>query len=268
MVVYTDGSRDGGGRVGVGWHAPGNGADSVAVGSITTVWDGEVAGIREALRMTPGVDVLVMSDWTAALRAIKRAARNGRGRTRDLVEVVDEVGRRSLLGLSTQFGWVKAHAGVDGNERADLRAKAGCRESLLPQITEGGVRAYWKDVRARERAQWGLESGRVVRWNRRAVLRYPHLRVGKGYVGEWRRVIGIECTLCRLCGVEEETGTHLVFGCEESYRLRPWNWTSWEEMDDKRKCQYTVGGEGGKVMVRDKVEDFFVALNKALVGVG
>ena len=91
--------------------------------------------------MTPEVDILVLSDSTAALRAIKRAACNRRGRTRDLVEVVDEVSRRSLLGLSTRFGRVKAHAGVNGNELADLRAKAGCRESLLPQITEGGVGA-------------------------------------------------------------------------------------------------------------------------------
>ena len=162
--------------------------------------------------MTPEVDILVLSYSMAALQAIKGAACSGCGRTRDLVEVVDEVGRRSLLGLSTQFGWVKAHAGVDGNERADRRAKAGCRESLLPQIMEGGVRAYWKDVRARERAQRGLRSGRVVRWNWRAVQTYTHLRVGKGDVGEWWWVIGTEGTLCRLCGLEEETGTHLVFG--------------------------------------------------------
>ena len=268
LVVYTDGSRDGDGRVGGGWHAPGLGAGSVAVGSIATVWDGEVAGIRQPLMMAPEVDVLVLSDSTAALQAIKGAARSAHGHTRDLVQVVDEIGRRSLLGLSTQFGWVKAHAGIVGNERADLMAKAGCRESLLPQITEGGVTAYWKDVRTRERAQRGLGSGLVVRWNRRAVLRYTHLRVGKGDMGEWRRVIGTGDSLCRLCGVEGETGTHLVFGCQESYGLRPWNWASWGEMDDKRKWRYTVEGEGGKVMVRDRVEDFFVALYKALVGVG
>ena len=125
LVVYTDGSRDSDGRVGGGSHASGNGAGSVAVASIATVWDAEVAGIPQALRMIPEVDILVLSDSTAALQAIKRAARGGRGRTRDLVEMVDEVVRRSLLGLSTQFGWVKVHAGVDGNERADLRAKAG-----------------------------------------------------------------------------------------------------------------------------------------------
>ena len=139
LVVYTDSSKDGDGRVGGWWHAPANGAGSVAVGSIATVWDGEVAGIRQALRMAPKVDVLLLSDSTAALRAIRRAARSRRGRTRDLVEVVDEVGRHSLLGLSTRFGWVKAHAGINGNERADLMAKAGCRESLLPQVTEGGL---------------------------------------------------------------------------------------------------------------------------------
>ena len=104
LVVYTDGSRDGGGQVGGGWHAPENGAGSVTVGSITTVCDGEVAGIRQALRVAPEFDMLVVSDSTAALQAIVRAARSGRGRTRDLVEVLDEVGRRSLLGLSTGFG--------------------------------------------------------------------------------------------------------------------------------------------------------------------
>ena len=77
LVVYTDGSRDGSGQVGGGWYAPGNGAGRVAVGSIAAVWDGEVAGIRQALRMASEVDMLVLSDSTAALQAIVRAARSG-----------------------------------------------------------------------------------------------------------------------------------------------------------------------------------------------
>ena len=182
-----------------------------------------MAGIRQALRMALEIDILVLSDSTAALHAIKHAARDGRGHSRDLVEVVDEVGRRCRMGLSMWFGWVKAHIGIDGNEKADLMANTGCRESLLPQVMEGGVRAYWKEVRGRERAQRGLGSGWVVRWNRRAVLRYTHLRVGKGDVGERRRAIGNENSLCRLYKVEEETGTHLVFRCKESYGLRQWD---------------------------------------------
>ena len=56
MIVYIDGSRDEDGEVGGGWHAPGNGAGSVAVGNIATIWDREVVGIRQALRMAPEVD--------------------------------------------------------------------------------------------------------------------------------------------------------------------------------------------------------------------
>lgn len=95
-------------------------------------------------------------------------------------------------------------------------AKAGCRESLLPQVRKGGVPAMWTDIPSRVRAVSGLGTGRVVRWNRRAVLRYMQLRVGKGDVGEWRWVLEVQETLCHLCWVEEETGVHLVFGCEES----------------------------------------------------
>ena len=134
------------------------------------MWDGEVAGIRQAPRIAPEFDISVLSDSTAALQAVKHAARDGRGRSRDLVEVVEEVGRRRRMGLSTWFGWVKAHVGIDRNERADLMAMTGCRESLLSQVTAGGVRANWKEVCGRGRAQQGLGSGRVVRWNRRAVL--------------------------------------------------------------------------------------------------
>lgn len=110
--------------------------------------------------------------------------------------------------------------------------------------------------------------GWVVLWSRRAVLRYTQLRVGRGDVGEWRQVIGAQGNLCRLCGVEEETGVHLAFGCEESYGLWPWNWTSLEELDDRKKWRYTVEGEGGRVVVQDKLEHFFVALDRVMVRVG
>lgn len=103
--------------------------------------------------------------------------------------------------------------------------KAGCRESLLPQVIEGGIRARWKHIWGIERAKLELGAGRVVRWNRRAVLRYTQLRVVQGDVREWRRTLRVGETLCRLCRVEVETGTHVVFGCEESYKIRSWAWT-------------------------------------------
>lgn len=68
--------------------------------------------------------------------------------------------------------------------------------------------------------------------------------------------------------MEEETGAYLVYACERSYKLRPWDGTSWEKSCDREKWRYTVEGEGGKFVVRDRVEDFFVAVHRAMVGVG
>ena len=41
--------------------------------------------------------------------------------------------------------------------------------------------------------------------------------------------------LCTFCGTEEETGAHLVFGSKVSSGLQPWEWTPWEELDERRK---------------------------------
>lgn len=102
----------------------------------------------------------------------------------DLVEVVNKVGMCSQVALCTQFAYVKAHMGVGGNERADRMVKAGCKESLLHQVTARGVRAKWKHISSNKRAVSGLAAGRIVCWDRRAVLRYTQLRVGKVDVGE------------------------------------------------------------------------------------
>lgn len=87
------------------------------------------------------------------MQAIKQAEGLGSGCTRDLLEVVEGVGRCCMVDLSTQFGWVKAHVGIYTNEGVDAMAKAGCRDSLLPQVTEGGIRVRWKAIHDGESVQ-------------------------------------------------------------------------------------------------------------------
>ena len=87
-------------------------------------------------------------------------------------------------------------------------------------------------------------------------------------MGAWRRVLGQGEHLCRLCGTEEETGDHLVLACDEVARLRKWDWVSWAELDDRYRWRYKVEGEGGKMLVRDKVEDFSVELDEVMRRVG
>lgn len=96
------------------------------MGSVAAVWDEEVAGIQQALRLTLDVSVLVLLNSKPAQLGIRQAAKSGHGRTRDLVEVVDEVGRRTGMGLDIWFWLVKAHIGIWVNECAELMAKTGC----------------------------------------------------------------------------------------------------------------------------------------------
>ena len=141
MVAFTDGSRDKTGRVARRWCGSRGGEGCVLVGSVATVWDGEIAGMRLALESLSVAPLLVLSDSEAALAAVRNAASAGRARTTDLKRVVDLVGEWVMAGEEIRFGWVKAHVGVWGNQRADALAKRGCPREDPPRATEGGVRA-------------------------------------------------------------------------------------------------------------------------------
>lgn len=130
--------------------------------------------------MTSHVDLLVLTDSMAALAMVAQAGQSGKGQTRALVEVADEMGRCESLGLLVKFRWVIAHVAIPGNNRVDAMAKAGCRASLLPQVTEDGVWPMWQGVQPGERVRPRLGMGRVVQWDQRASLCYIHLRTSKG----------------------------------------------------------------------------------------
>lgn len=71
-----------------------------------------MAGIRQALRLTPDVGVIVLSDSKAAPLGMKQDGGSGHGCTKDMVEVINEVGRPTRMGLGIRVGWVKADVGI------------------------------------------------------------------------------------------------------------------------------------------------------------
>ena len=124
------------------------------------------------------------------------------------------VGEWNSAGVPIWFAWLKAHVGVVGNEYADEMAKLGCARGNAPLVTESGVRALWKGIRAAERAVVGCGMGRVAQWGRQVVsCYYVQLRTNKGDLRVWRERLGKGRGLCRLYGSALESGNHLVFDC-------------------------------------------------------
>ena len=142
-VVFTDGSKEEGcnGMVGGGWFENENMKGTMTVGRKATVWDGEIAGLEGALRMVGNTPVLLLTDSRAAIQAVQKAGKRGVARTRGLAEVVrrlaaidEEHGEGSAV-----LGWVKAHVGITGNERADEQAKLAAEGRNGAAVTEGGI---------------------------------------------------------------------------------------------------------------------------------
>ena len=102
-LLFTDGSCDELCRVGGGWWGSRGGSGSLAVGTVATVWDGEVAGMRLALESVAVFPFLVLSDSQAAIASVRNAAACGSARTADLRTVVDMVGEWASTGVSIRF---------------------------------------------------------------------------------------------------------------------------------------------------------------------
>ena len=69
-LLFTDGSRDEWGRVGGGWWVSSGGSGSVAVGTVATVWDREIEGMRLALDSVAVSPLLLLSDSQAAIALV------------------------------------------------------------------------------------------------------------------------------------------------------------------------------------------------------
>ena len=82
--------------------------------------------------------------------------------------------------MPLRLAWVKAQVGFSWNESADELAKGGCLALGDLQLTQGGVRVLWRQLRAGQRRVVGLGAGRTTKWGRRAISRYEQAHTGKG----------------------------------------------------------------------------------------
>lgn len=111
---------------------------------------------------------------------------------------------------------MKAHAGIEGNERAGEEAKRAASRRGADAVPESGVRSAVAYTRRKERVVKGFGVGRIMKWKERhAVTAYSQPRSGKGRLGVWPRTTGrrdYDRLRCSRCPVSE-TKVHAALGC-------------------------------------------------------
>ena len=89
-AIYTDESKaEGTLRMVAGaWFEREGRGQGTAMETRATVWDGEIEGIKEAIRHHTAGPILILADLQAAIKAVVKAGKRGRARTAALEEVI------------------------------------------------------------------------------------------------------------------------------------------------------------------------------------
>lgn len=239
LTCYTDGSRmDSTGWSGAGYYVLELGIrESISLGSYTTVFQAEVKAISECVSKLlslglEGRSVRIYSDSQAALRSLRR------------FEVLSASAKQTKQELNqlaalnkVELSWISGHSGVDGNEIADVLARAGSSSPMLGPEPAMGVSTrlvrtsirkcfkrkhsrYWSDLISCRMSRMVVKEPSAVlakkllgcsRKNLRAIFGMYSGHNGLG--AHLHRMGLIESPLCSLCGESEESSFHVLCEC-------------------------------------------------------
>lgn len=231
--------------------------ESIGWSSTASVLGAELVAIAEAIdyawRHITDTLLVVMSDSQHALRAIAQGYGHG-SKQAQVARITRSLQRLDEKGVHTNFRWVPAHAGVEGNERADQAAKEVSRQPGTPtrakaerqREVEGVIALIHRDIddkRQREPHQkmpgqhtWKIDKALpgkhtlklygALSSDQTSILiqaRTGHCRLNKSLFTKGLR----ESARCG-CGRGDETVEHVLLACP--------NWA-----DQRRTLRESVG---------------------------
>ena len=169
---------------------------------MATVWDGEITGMKMGLKAAGNTEAkaIILSDSKATIQAVINAVPCGKARTRDLAHLGQQIrNRQDLYGQdNVAVGCVKAHVGIEGNERVDEMANIGVAKEGREHVPEGGLRQWEKAKRRENRVRVGHLD--ATKWDRHTASMYTQLRTNRGNLASWRKVLGkADRDVCRWC---------------------------------------------------------------------
>lgn len=221
---------------------------SYHLGAHATVFQAEVYAIQKCAEnilqshdFTVQDKIVINTDSQAAIRAFMNPR---------ITSQVVLAGRRALDDLAlfadTTLRWVPGHSNIEGNEAADVLAKAGAMQprtehdpkiGIAPAAGKMAVKTWVRNAHVRS---WGLDvQCRQAKENmggklpllsvQQSILNLTRVRLRNlvgiltGHCGLNRHLtlIGVkESTMCDECGAEEETAMHFISDCPRYLELR------------------------------------------------
>ena len=237
-VWYTDGSKLGS-STGAGVCCPDDGTRySYPLGSYTTVFQAEVYAILMCCRICSDRDyrsgcIYICSDSQAALMALEKTTMTSSLVWECYIALCNIASNNRVI-----LYWVPGHSGIPGNEMADELARNGSNTPFVGPEPAVGVSAElirstiygifrklqcknWRDIKGQRQAKElnrGCPSARhkeLFRLNKTGIRRVVGLLTGHCTLKRHLSIMGvIKDPVCRGCGYNDETATHILCECE------------------------------------------------------
>jgi len=245
--IYTDGSKykeQVGSGVAVYVDKKLAQSSSFHLGDACTVFQGEVYAIKQAAMYLSETDskyqmVHIYVDSRAALDALANP-RIFSNLVKSTVEELNQVGQTNFIHLK----WIKAHVGIEGNEKADELAKYGAQDlgSLAGDLPAAPNNAIKKSIKDGFDSLWNLRwqnrndcrqtkhwfpvlhrsnSRQILRLDRTTFSLMVQIITGHNFMKRHSSLVDPdEEAECRLCLEDEESSFHIFAECPALARLR------------------------------------------------